>query len=254
MASPSIVVEQPDGSDHQEFDIKAHRARLRFTPDGAALLFVREFNDERALALLDLATGETQDLLAMSSSSLFALVTPGLSVFSPDGKRVIQQRGLELVSVALDGSGVESIATGQVSGGYTGRGDVVVVEDINTEDPPDDTPEFVYSAVVISPEGDSTTLYERSPDCAVGPVSDSGNLIGVSCNMAEETTIVRPDGGVLFETSDGVPIAFDRHDRGVILRGQELRYQTIDGKHDRLLGLVHGYGNDVDAPYVDYAP
>lgn len=251
-ASPQqfLVVEEPNGASRHLYPVRPSSRHTIFTPDGKHLVFARE----AGLWLVSLETELLVDL-GPANDTRFSSGIEGTSIFSPDGTEILVRRGQQLVAVKLDASSERVIASRAADGGFTSHGDIVYADFINTEDPPDDTPEFVYSAFVVNSNGRAQALFEQSPDCGVSRVSESGAFIGVTCRHDDRTQVFQTDGTLTFESDAGGLVGFDELETGVVLHGSVFVYATLDGNTTRPLAGTETYGGtSVEQPRFDYVP
>src|SRR4029078_12558800 len=110
----------------------------------------------------------------------------------------------------LDGSGARIVAepgpTYAWLAGFTPAGDVLFMQETNTEDPPDDTPEFAYTTRIVEANGAVRTLRELDPYCGiamfsstVAAVSRDGSLLAYDCGIVQRVS----DGEIVAELSTG---------------------------------------------------
>jgi hypothetical protein len=259
-----LIIERPDGSDRMVLASAVVAAGARFTPDGLRVVVAEQRDDgSRAISRrIDGAGGEI-DLGPADGQMFESGPPPGLSLFSPDGSEILSLDGANLIALHLDGSGARTIAepgpTRPWHAGFTPAGEVLFMQITNTEEPPDDTPEFAYTIRIAGVDGTVRTLRELDPACSiamfsssVATVSADGSLLAYDCGIVQRIA----DGAIVAELPAGRPLGFTPDGSTLFLSGTTLH--MVDQAGDfRELGETYGSeSQDVEglqAAYLDPA-
>lgn len=201
-----LVVERPDGSERVVLATGIVAEGVQFTPDGSRVITAEQRGDEyRAIARAIDGSGSAVDLGPTRRDMYTYGPDPGLSLFSPDGTEILSMDGTTLVALRLDGSGARTIAAvGQIyawRAGFTPAGDVLYMKSTNTEQPPDDTPEFAYTTRIVDTEGTVRTLRELDPACTIALVSFT------AATVSSDTSLLAYECGIVQRISDGKIVA-----------------------------------------------
>lgn len=251
-----LVVELPDGADRVVLESGlTGTSAPRFSPDGTAVLYIADADGSGRLFSRALVAGPAVDLGATSSTWLLDYESiPGGSRFSPAGTEILVERGSQLLAVAIDGASERVVADQRIAhAAFTASGDIVYELRINTEDPPDDTPEFEYSSFVVTEAGDTVPLLQDDPSCEVGIISATGAYVGYTCSSGP---VFRDDGTHVLDTGASYPLGFDRDELGLVvasLSGAQVYYVPLDSSPSRLVADFL-WGNGIEWPPFGYVP
>lgn len=249
--SCDLVTERPDGSERLVLASDIAGGGARFTPDGSRVVIAEWRGDElRAIARALDDAGSDIDLGLADAIMYDSGAPPGLSLFSPDGGEILSMDGPTLLALRLDGSGARTVAevgpTHSWRGGFTPAGDVLFVQEINTEEPPDDTPELAYTTTIAGADGSVRVLRELDRDCSVAmfsstvaTVSRDGALLAYDCGLVQRIS----DGEIVAELGTaGRPLGFTPDGGTLFLAGTTIVLLGADGQ-TRDLGETFGLEN-----------
>lgn len=256
-----LVIERPDGSDRVVLASGIAASGVVFSPDGGRIVVAEQRGDQfRAVARPVDGAGPDVDLGPASGQMYVYGPPPGLSLFSPDGEEILSMDGSALVALRLDGGGARTIAdpgpTYAWHAGFTPAGDVLFMQVVNTEQPPDDTPEFAYTTRVVGADGKARTLRALDPECGialyaptVATVSADGALIAYDCGIVQRIS----DGEVIADLAAlSRPLGFTPDGGTLFLVGTEILLVGEDGS-SRTLGETFGAENqDVEGLQAAY--
>lgn len=244
-----LIVERPDGSDRSELATGLVSKGVTFSPDGSHVVTAELRGDQVRAIARPINGGVDVDLGPGDDQMYLYGPPPGLSLFSPDGAEVLSVDGSRLLALRIDGSGQRTVAeTGPTypwHAGFTPAGEVLFMEEINTEDPPDDTPVFVYTTRVAAPDGSVRVLRELDPLCGismisstVASVSGDGSLLAYDCGIVQRIS----DGATVAELpSGGRPLGFTSGGQVVYLADTTLVLVGLDGS---LLEVATTFGSE----------
>lgn len=261
-----LVTERPDGRERLVLATDIAAVGVQFTPDGSHIVIAEQRGDElRAIARPTDGSGPDVDLGLADGDMYRSGAPPGLSLFSPDGSEILSMDGSTLVALRLDGSGAQVVAesgpTYPWQAGFTPAGDVLFMQETNTEDPPDDTPVFAYTTRVVDANGAVRTLRELDPYCgiamfssSVATVSSDGSLLAYDCGVVQRVS----DGDIVAELSTGGrPLGFTPDGGTLFLAGTTLVLVGGDGQVEEL-GETFGPENrqveGLQAAYINATP
>lgn len=259
--SCDLVVERLDGSERVALATDIIAAGVQFTPDGTRVVIAEQRGDEfRAIARPTDGAGSDLDLGLADGTMYESGAPPGLSLFSPDGSELLSMDGSKLLALRLDGTGARPVAepgpTHPWHAGFTPAGDVLFMQVTNTEDPPDDTPQFAYTIRLAEPNGTVRTLRDLDPHCSiamssstVATVSSDGSLLAYDCGIVQRIS----DGEIIAElSSGGRPLGFTPDGGTLFLAGTRLVLVASDGQAQDL-GETFGLENrDVEGLQAAY--
>jgi hypothetical protein len=250
-----LVIEDPDGTNRVVLATGVIGSTPRFTPDGLAVVYAAEVAGASHVMVQSISGGAADDLGAGQPSTFLDYTSvPGGLRFSPCGEEVLTYRDGALVALSLDGAGQRVISEEWVRrAAFTGSGDVVFELEINTEVPPDDTPEYEYSSFVVSPNGDIRPLRENDPTCELAHVAASGDYVAYSC---ADAPVHRIDGSHVVNAGGYYVLGFDKGEQGVVVADPsttEVRYVPLDGGPPRVVSQFHS-GAGGEWPPFAYAP
>lgn len=252
-----LVVEGPDGSGRVVLASGAAISSSHFTPDGNHVVYAAQSEGELRLWAQPISGGAATDLGAVRSSALLEYdAMAGGSIFSPAGTEVLAFREAGLVAVSLDGSGDRPITPEfPTVAACNARGELLYELEVNTEVPPDDTPEFEYSSFIVDSQGATRPLRQADRSCRLSRVSASGDFVSYEwCGFAP---IHGRDGSLVIETPGNFILGFDAAESGVVVANTsttEVSYVSLDGATTRVLAsFLHDPGN-IEWPAFAYAP
>jgi hypothetical protein len=232
------VSEDPDGSNRVVLATDTDASGGHYSPDGSRIVFAEAEGDQvRVIARSSGGGGPAIDLGPGDDQMLEYGVPPGLGLFSPDGTEVLSLEGTKLIALRMDGSGQRTIAdpgpTYPWHAGFTPSGDVLFKQEINTESPPDDTPEIAYTTIVADADGSLRTLLELDPVCsfaffssAIATVSGDGGVLAYDCGLVQRIS----DGSIVarFEAG-GRPLGFTSDGGTIFVSGTSVVLVNVGG-------------------------